>query len=93
MAESLPDILNVDQAAQFLHVSRNTAYELVRRGVLPHAHVGRRIVLSRQQLVQWVESGGGSKDHLLGIHHSANDHARAQTGRQVVPFRRKRARA
>lgn len=86
-------VLTVEQAAELLHIGRNTAYELVRRGVLPHAHVGRRIVLSRQQLVEWVESGGGSKDHLLGIHASANDHARVQTGRQVVPIRRKCARA
>ncbi|HHY95895.1 MAG TPA: helix-turn-helix domain-containing protein [Firmicutes bacterium] len=89
----LPPALTVEQAAEVLHVSRNTCYELIRRNAIPHRHIGRRIVVPAWRLLEWLGDAEASRDHLLGIHFSANDHARAQTGRQVVPIRRKCARA
>jgi excisionase family DNA binding protein len=47
---NLPDVLTVDQAARFLGIGRNSAYEAVRRGELPHIKVGRSIRVSRAGL-------------------------------------------
>ncbi len=52
------DILDVDEAAALLKVSKKTIYNRVKAGTLPHARVGRKLLFSRQKLVQWVAQGG-----------------------------------
>ena len=42
--------VTVEEAAQFLGISRSTAYEAVRRGELPVIRIGRRYVVPRQAL-------------------------------------------
>ena len=42
--------LTVVEAADLLGVSRNSLYEAVRRGEVPHLRIGRRIVIPRRQL-------------------------------------------
>ena len=47
--------LRVEQAAQFLGISRNLAYELARTGKLPGARrLGRRIVVSRKAVEDFL---------------------------------------
>jgi excisionase family DNA binding protein len=41
--DDLPDMLTVDEFGSWLGISRNTAYELVRRGDVPHMRFGRLI--------------------------------------------------
>jgi excisionase family DNA binding protein len=38
----LPDVLTVEEAASLLRIGRNTAYEMVRRGQIPHVNLGVR---------------------------------------------------
>ena len=40
----------VDEAAQLLGISRNSAYEAVRRGEIPTISIGRRILVPRNRL-------------------------------------------
>ena len=47
--------LSVMEAAVLLGVSRNSLYEAVRRGEVPHLRIGRRIVISRRQLENLVD--------------------------------------
>ena len=47
-------LFTVPEAARLLRISRNLTYELVRRNVLPHIHLGRRILIPRRELNQWV---------------------------------------
>lgn len=42
--------LTVAEAAECLGISRNTAYEAVRRGTVPSIRVGRRILIPTQAL-------------------------------------------
>jgi excisionase family DNA binding protein len=42
--------LTVIEAAELLGVSRNSLYEAVRKGEVPHLRIGRRIVIPRRQL-------------------------------------------
>lgn len=49
-----PEVLSVDEAALFLGVDRNTVYDAAGRGEIPHRRIGKRILLSRTQLVAWL---------------------------------------
>jgi excisionase family DNA binding protein len=51
------DILDVDEAAALLKVSRRTVYNHVKAGKIPHARVGRKLLFSRAKLNQWVADG------------------------------------
>jgi excisionase family DNA binding protein len=51
------DILDVDEAAVLLKVSRRTVYNRVKAGTIPHARVGRKLLFSRAKLSQWVADG------------------------------------
>jgi excisionase family DNA binding protein len=49
-----PEVMSVDEAALFLGVDRNTVYDAAGRGEIPHRRIGKRILLSRTQLVAWL---------------------------------------
>ena len=46
----LPEVMSVEQAARYLGIGRNTAYEAIRRGELPATRIGRRLVVVRAAL-------------------------------------------
>ena len=50
--------VSVVEAARILGIGRATAYQLSRKGMLPGAlRLGRRIVVSRQALLRYLEAG------------------------------------
>ena len=50
--------VSVVEAARILGIGRATAYQLSRNGMLPGAlRLGRRIVVSRQALLRYLEAG------------------------------------
>ena len=51
------DILTVDEAAEFLRISRNSLYDAINRDEVPHRRIGRRIILSKEILFRWVSGG------------------------------------
>ena len=42
--------MTVEEAAELLGISRNSAYEAVRRGEIPSVRLGRRILIPTEQL-------------------------------------------
>lgn len=52
-------VLTVAEAARLLCISRNLAYELVRQGRLPHVRLGRRVLIPRFGLEQWIAREAG----------------------------------
>jgi excisionase family DNA binding protein len=48
--------VSVEEAAGLLGISRALAYELVRRGELPRLRLGRRVVIPRKALREFVEA-------------------------------------
>jgi excisionase family DNA binding protein len=48
-------VLSVAEAADLLGVSEWLVLQQIRLGTLPHKRCGRRIVLSRQRLMAWLE--------------------------------------
>ena len=49
-----PLLLSVDQAAKLLGISRNLCYEQISEGTIPHVRLGRRVLVSRVALEQWI---------------------------------------
>jgi excisionase family DNA binding protein len=48
-------VMNIQQVAVFLGVSRQHVYKLIHQG-LPTIHLGRRLVVLRPSLEQWLKS-------------------------------------
>lgn len=48
--------LTVEEAAQALHLGRNTVYELIRTGQIPSLRVGRAIRIPQAALQEWIQS-------------------------------------
>jgi len=59
MADDGRLLLTVPEAARLLRISRNLAYELVAQGRLPHIRLGRRILIPRFGLEQWIAREAG----------------------------------
>ena len=49
---------SVEEAAELLGISRNSAYEAVRKGELPTVRLGRRILIPRSRLEAMLDDGG-----------------------------------
>jgi excisionase family DNA binding protein len=47
-------VLCTTEAAELLGISRWLLLQEIKRGNIPHKRVGRRIVLSRQRLLEWL---------------------------------------
>ena len=47
--------LSVTEAAELLGVSRWLVLQQVNNGALPHRRLGRRILLSRRQVLAWID--------------------------------------
>ena len=57
-SSSYPDILNVEQAAAYLGISKLSMYKLIRApdSTVPVKRVAGAFKLSRRQLLEWFES-------------------------------------
>lgn len=54
MFDNSPDMLTVRQVADLLRIGRNTAYELVRAGLVPSVKIGRQIRISKQAVIDYI---------------------------------------
>ena len=61
METAAREVLNVEQAAEFLGFSPYTVREKAREGEIPGRKVGREWRFSRQVLLRWLEEGGTSE--------------------------------
>ena len=49
-----PLLISVEQAAALLSIGRGLCYQLVAENRLPHIRLGKRVLISRHALEQWV---------------------------------------
>jgi excisionase family DNA binding protein len=61
------EVLNVDQAAEFLGFSAYTVREKARAGEIPGRKVGREWRFSREQLLEWLRTGEAPRRHGFTI--------------------------
>jgi len=54
MFNEFEDVVTVSELAEMLKVGRNTAYELVRAGIIPSVRVGRQIRVSKLAVVEYM---------------------------------------
>jgi excisionase family DNA binding protein len=57
--ENNADMMTVQEAAAYLRISKDLAYELVGRNDLPHVRLGRAIRVPRFSLEQWIARSAG----------------------------------
>lgn len=53
--ESLPDLLTIAEAAEYLRLSKNGVYALARDGELPSVRLGRRVVIPKRSIERLIE--------------------------------------
>ena len=51
-----PELLTIQETARLLRIGRNTCYELVRQQRIPAVRVGRRLLIPRARLLQWIDA-------------------------------------
>lgn len=49
--------LTVSEAAKFIGISKPKMYELVRAGKVRSVNIGKKILISRQSLLDWLKEG------------------------------------
>ena len=62
MFENYSDVVTVEQLAEMLKIGRNTAYELVRAGIIPSVRIGRCIRVPKQTIIEYITNQNKSKD-------------------------------
>lgn len=54
MFEAFPDVINTEELCEMLHISKNTAYILIRSGELPAKRIGRVYRIRKQDVLQFM---------------------------------------
>ena len=59
--DDLPDILDARQIASALRISRASAYNLLSSVDFPTLHIGKRKLVMKTDLIQWLKSHTNTK--------------------------------
>lgn len=62
MFSSYHDVVTVDELAEMLKIGRNTAYEIIRAGIIPSVRVGRNIRISKQAVIEYISQNKDKND-------------------------------
>ena len=54
--EELPLTLNAREAAEVLRISKSKVYEMARTESFPAIRIGKRVVIPRDKLIQWMNN-------------------------------------
>ncbi|MBA2610812.1 MAG: helix-turn-helix domain-containing protein [Bacteroidetes bacterium] len=57
LKSSLPDILNIKEAAAFLKLKITTLYEKTSQKIIPHFKKGNKLYFNRNELEEWIKTG------------------------------------
>ena len=63
--ENLPAVLNANQLAAALGISRAGAYQLRNTGPFPTLRIGKRLLVPKDKLIEWIEQNTGGS-HVGG---------------------------
>ena len=63
--ENLPAVLNANQLAAALGISRAGAYQLRNTGTFPTLRIGKRLLVPKDKLIEWIEQNTGGS-HVGG---------------------------
>ena len=54
--DELPLLLNVKQLADLLGISESSVYELIQEKDFPSLRIGKRIVIPKEELREWISA-------------------------------------
>ena len=54
--EELPEVMEVKDIQVFLKISRNTAYDLIKRKEFPTLKLGRLLRIRRNSFLEWFDN-------------------------------------
>ena len=54
--ENMPDVMDVKQIAEVLHLSKAGAYHLLSNPNFPTLRIGGRKLVLKQELIEWLKS-------------------------------------
>lgn len=57
--ENLPTVLNATQLATALGISRAGAYQLLNTETFPTLRIGKRLLVPKDKLIDWIEKNTG----------------------------------
>ena len=49
-----PDIVTHSDLCRMMHISKNTAYDLLRSGNLPHFKMGHKYLIPKESVVEYI---------------------------------------
>jgi excisionase family DNA binding protein len=50
--------LDMENLAEYIHLSKSTIYKMVCNNAIPHIKLGRRTLFVKDQIDKWVLNGG-----------------------------------
>ncbi|PKP20811.1 MAG: hypothetical protein CVU05_08255 [Bacteroidetes bacterium HGW-Bacteroidetes-21] len=51
------EIMNIEEAAVFLKMAKQTVYSLISKSILPYFKRGKRVFFRKEELLSWLEKG------------------------------------
>ena len=57
MADNMPEIMTINETAQYLRISLSSLYKLAQEGKIPAQKVGKHWRFHRQTLTDWIAQG------------------------------------
>ena len=54
--EDLPLTLKAEEAAKVLRISKSKVYDLARKESFPAVRIGKRVVIPRDKLIEWMNA-------------------------------------
>ena len=66
--DELPDFCTLEEISKVFRVSRATAYRMAAQGNIPCLRIGRRVIVSREHLVRWIDQSITlERDKVMGV--------------------------
>ena len=60
--KNLPAVLNASELANTLGISRAGAYQLLNTGTFPTLKIGKRLLVPKDKLIDWIEQNTSAAD-------------------------------
>ena len=64
--DGLPDFCSLEEVSKVFRVSRATAYRMVERGNIPCLRIGRRVIVSKEHLMRWIDQSVACEKDMGG---------------------------
>lgn len=56
MFASYPDVVTVDDLMEMLHIGRNSAYMLLKTGVIKTIRIGKRYIIPKKSIISYIST-------------------------------------